>query len=367
MTKLLPITITSIILAWVSQHTTWGEPLPNGKQRRDKLFFLILTVCMILFVGLRTAYNDTSTYLLVYRETDTTTPISWVLGNNPGYLVIIRLCKSLGFSEQTYLLLYAVFTVSVYLWFVRKYSTDLCFTVFLLFTTGCYLFTLAAVKQCVAIAFGLLAIDRYLKNHRIRAIVYLLIALLFHPYIFMFFIIPFLNYQPWNRKTRFLLIGFILAGLALQPLLGTVVDITSIMGETFDTKDFSGEGVNPFRLAVSAVPIVLSYLSRKVIWEENNKLQNLFLNLSMLNAAIMFVGLFGTANYFARLANYFLIFQTLSLPWLLHHFEVRSRRLLLILAITGYLGYFVFENFIHRRFDSVYYSIPLIQYIKSLL
>ena len=367
MTKLLPITVTSIILAWISQHTTWGEPLPNGKQRKEMLFFLILVIYMVLFVGLRTAYNDTSTYLLVYQKTEITTPISWVLGNNPGYLIIIRLCKTIGLSDQTYLLLYAAFTVTIYLWFVRKYSTDLCFSVFLLLTTGCYIFTLAAVKQCAAIAFALLAVDRYLKNHKIRAVVYLLIGLLFHPYVLMFLIAPFLNFRPWSRKTWLLLIGFILAGFALRPLLGTVVDITTIMGETFDTKDFSGEGVNPFRLAVSAVPIVLSYISRKVIWEEDNKLQNFFLNLSMLNAAIMFVGLFGTANYFARLANYFLVFQTISLPWLFHHFEIRSRRFLLFLAIAGYLGYFVFENLIHRRFDSGYYSVSLIQYIESLL
>ena len=55
----------------------------------------------------------------------------------------------------------------------------------------------------------------------------------------------------------------------------------------------------------------------------------------------MFIALFGTANYFARLANYFLIFQTLALPWMLSYFDYKSKKTLRyeksfdVLPLTG--------------------------------
>ena len=129
---------------------------------------------------------------------------------------------------------------------------------------------------------------------------------------------------------------------------------------------FTGEGVNPFRVAVVSVPILIALMTRKQIKQENNRVQNLMVNLAMLNAEIMFVGLFGTANYFARLANYFLTFQVLAMPWLLSHFELRSRRLMTWCAIGGYAAYFVFSNAILDNFDYHYASISIWQYLASL-
>ena len=367
MSKLLPITIISIVLAWISQHATMGKRLPDGRQKKDVILFIILTVCMVFFVGLRTKYNDTNAYLIAFYNTDTSDSIHWIIGRNPGYQIVKKTCVELGFSAQSYLLLYAIFTISVYLWYVRKYSTNFGFSVFLLFMSGTYLFALAAMKQCAAIAFGLLAIDRYLRKRYLLAVVFILLGALFHPYVLMFLAVPFLNFRPWCYKTWFLIGGFIIIGFVLQPLIGTVVDITTLMGETFDSKDFLGEGVNPFRLAVSSVPFIISFLTRKIIQQEDNRVQNFFLNLSMLNTAIMFVGLFGTANYFARLANYFSIFSTISLPWLLKQFELQTKRLLTALTFFGYISYFLFENLFYRQFDKSYSAISVIKYLKSII
>ena len=87
-------------------------------------------------------------------------------------------------------------------------------------------------------------------------------------------------------------------------------------------------------------------------------------NLTMLNGAIMFVGLFGTANYFARLANYFLIFQSLSLPWMLKKIGGRDGRILKILMVAGYLVYFCYENAINRPFDQDFARLSLSEYFN---
>ena len=369
MSKLLPITITSIILAWLSQHVTVRRRRLDGTWPKDRLFFTILVICMILFAGLRTSYNDTSPSIISYNSIVSLNirHIDWRLGSNPGYTVTRRVMKHIGFSAQTYILLFSAFTVGIFLWFVRKYSTNFVFSVFLLFSTGCYVFTFAAIKQCVAIAFSLLAVDRYLCKRYIRYVLYLLLGMLFHPYALMFFLLPLLCFRPWGKSTWLLLAGFIAAGFALQPLLGPVIDVTTMLGEEFDANTFMGEGVNPFRLAVAAVPVALSFLTRRVIWEEDNRQQNLFLNLTMLNAAILFVGLFGTANYFGRLASYFLVFQSISLPWLISHFETKSRHLVSCLALLCFSIYFVYAYAISISFDYAYESTTLLQYLRSIL
>lgn len=93
----------------------------------------------------------------------------------------------------------------------------------------------------------------------------------------------------------------------------------------------------------------------------------LIFNLSMLNAEIMFVALFGTANYFARLANYFLIFQTLTLPWLLRFFRPSARRMLTVCIVVCYVLYFYYQSAIVLPFDFLFDRVDLIDYIKTLL
>ena len=144
------------------------------------------------------------------------------------------------------------------------------------------------------------------------------------------------------------------------------MDVTDLLGEHFDAESFTGEGVNPFRVAVVSVPILISFLTQTEIARKKDRAQNLMVNLAMLNAEIMFVGLFGTANYFARLAYYFLPFQALAMPWLLSHFETRNRRFITFGAIGGYSAYYVFSNAILDNFDYHYASVTLWSYLKSL-
>ena len=87
-------------------------------------------------------------------------------------------------------------------------------------------------------------------------------------------------------------------------------------------------------------------------------------NLTMLNGAIMFVGLFGTANYFARLANYFLIFQSLSLPSMLKKIGGRDRRMLTILMLLGFAAYFYYANVINQPFDQDFARLSAAEYMK---
>lgn len=373
MLELLPVTIFSFIMAGFSHAKSKYDKKLQQYQQKENIFYFIMAVVMILFVGLRTRYNDTPAYIRGYEALSGNFPnlseIDWSLGSNPGFILFNSILKYLGFSSQSFLMIYAIITLGIYLWFIKKYTSNIWLSVFLTFTTGVYVFTFAAMKQCVAVAFCLLATDRYLEKKYFNFFVWIIIASLFHPYALMYLVVPFMTYKPWSRMTYLSLIFFGLLGVTLQSLLGNIIDITTLMGESYDVNAFSGEGVNPFRLAVCSVPLILSFLIKKDIQKQNtSKAENLILNLTIINAEIMFVGLFGTANYFARLANYFLIFQTLSIPWLLKNINGNSKKTLTFFAIICYLIYFYYQyTLANGSFDDAYSCITIFEYLKSLI
>ena len=261
----------------------------------------------------------------------------------------------------------ALFTVLTYLWFLRKYTTDIWLSVFYFITMGVYTFTMAAIKQTMAVAFLVIATDRAIEKKWLKYAFWMIIAELFHPYAFIYLAVPLLSFRPWSQNTSVLLAGTLVVSLFLSRFMGAIDDVTTVLGYDYDADAFSGAGVNIFRVIVVWVPLVLSYICRRQLHYSQNRVQNMIINLSMMNSVIMFIGLFGTANYFARLANYFLIFQCLALPMILQQFTASSERQLRILSEIGFFAYFYYaEAIANGRFDVNYRFISVADYFGQL-
>ena len=87
----------------------------------------------------------------------------------------------------------------------------------------------------------------------------------------------------------------------------------------------------------------------------------------MINGAIMFVGLFGKAIYFSRLASYFTIAQCVALPAILSKLPSEYRRLFTYLMIIGYIGFFLYANVMTYSFSTDFSRITFFDYISQLL
>lgn len=371
MTELLSIVLIAMCFAILAETKSVKNPFDDGYRRKDAFFCVCMALAMALFVGLRTRYNDTTTYRHSYEllnvKSNLFNGMTWSLSSSIGFELTQRVIKYLGGSVQTFLMIFAFFDVGVNIWFVRKYTDSLWISFFLYIVTGCFTFNLAAIMQCTAMSLVLIAIDRLIEGKKLRFVLYVVLAMLFHTYAFMFLLAPLLFFTPWKKKTYVMLVGFMLIGLLLPKLLGIVVSLTSAMGESYSLDSFTGAGVNIMRFFVVCVPVALSFFVRDQIEREGTRTDMLLLNLSTLNAEIMFVALFGTANYFARLANYFLIFQTISLPWLFRFFRPSTRKLLTAAMVVCFVLYFYYQNGIVLPFDGLYDSMSLIDYVKSLI
>lgn len=341
----------------------------GSTHRYDKAFTLVLVLLLGIFCGLRTFYNDTVTYVQIYAQAPTLKDFAKAntstYAQGIGFAYLNSLMKTLGFSTQDYLMFYSLVTAFCYVRFVRKNTDNFPLAVFLMFATGFYTFAFAAIKQCMATAVCLVGLEFLLQKKRGLYIIFVVIASLFHPYALVYFLLLFMDFRPLTWKT-YLYIGiFTAAGLGLNSMIGTIVDVTSMMGANYDMTSFVGEGVNAFRVLVCCVPLVLAFSCGRSMFAHSTTTDNILFNMAMLNALIMFVGLFGTANYFARLANYFLPAQVVVLPWMLRKIGGRDRQILTAMCVVGYTGYFVYGNLIQSVFDDCFDKITLWQYISS--
>ena len=343
--------------------------LGSSNNCRDKLFTLLLVLYLGIFCGLRIRYNDTTTYIHIFEQTP---PLNELLSQKTisfaqgiGFSFLNSVMKSLEFSSQDFLMFYAIVTVFCYVRFVRNHTTNFPFAVFLMFSTGFYTFSFAAIKQCMATAICLLGLEYLFRRKTVVFTFFVGIASLFHPYALVYLLLILMDYRPLTRKTYFYITIFVIIGFSLGYFITPIVDITTMMGASYDMTSFVGEGVNTFRVLVCFVPLILSILYGRELFAQSTRTDNILFNMCMLNALIMFVGLFGTANYFARLANYFLPAQVVVLPWMLKRIGGRDGRILTLLCLIGFVGYFMYGNMVQHVFDDKFAQMTLWDYITS--
>lgn len=369
MSEYLFLIAVVLLLAFLTERGYVGDWNSRGTRAARSIFIFVIFMAISFFIGLREFYNDTSTYRGHYEALQSF-PGFWdhfdaTLGENPGFQLVNGVLKTLNVSSQGFILIYALFTCGLYLIFIRRYSDHFLLSMFLLFTTGMYMFSAAAMKQTAAIAICLLAIPSALKKRWIPFLLLIGLAATFHPYALMYLAVPLLTFRPWSKWTYVLLILFVAAGFALDSILGTIVDIASMLGEEYSEEIFQDSGVNVFRVLVCSVPTFLTFVYRRELFRDSKPSENLMVNLCMINGAIMFVGLFGTANYFGRLANYFTIAQVVALPWILGKLSPHDRRVLTALMVICYTGYSLYGNLVNESFDSQFSRMTLKEYFTN--
>ena len=185
----------------------------------------------------------------------------------------------------------------------------------------------------------------------------------FHTYCFIYFIIPLMVSQPWHQRTYAIIAATLIVAILFTGFIRLVIGITSATGEQYTVDSFTSEGVNVIRVLVSFVTPLLSYLVRDDLKKSDDKVMNVAINLCIVHACIMFLGLFGTANYFARLANYFLVFQCIALPYLVDRFFSNEQSGFLsvkTIMVTGYTGYFIYgTGMVNGGFDALFSGITI--------
>ena len=347
-----------------AQGNTW-TPDERGRYAKLEVWSVALILVVVFVCGLRITYNDTGNYIGGFLASPTLgeifgTPMTW--GDCPGFLYLQAAVRSVTDNPHLFIMLCAAINVAPVLIFLKKYSNNFFFAMFLYVAAGQFLFSLAALKQAIAIAIAIWAIPLYLKKKYLAALVVLMLAALFHPYVLLYLALPLLTSKPWGVNTLF--IAMVIGGVAIffQPSMQVVLGFAETLGDDFSDQSFAGTGVNVFRVLVYAMTPILSLIFLDRVRHDENKYQHTYINVAILCAGIMFLALFGTANLIGRVALYLSFSLSLSLPYIISRLEKKSAMALSGVAIILYFAYYLYAN---RNIE--YAQITLREFIESIL
>lgn len=362
MTKLLVVFAAALVLAYISEqntratiaagyrYTVWGD-----------WAYILLVVVLTLFAGLRTSYNDTWNYMNAFRSApDLVTFLrssdAWNPFKNPLFYFFQSALKTVTSNAQWLVFISSAITQICLLRFFKRYSDHFVFSIFIYFTLDTFVFTLAALKQVAAMAVVTLSFP-YLENRKwVQYYLIIVSAMLIHTYAIAFAVLPFFRARPWSAFTFLFIAAMSVLMLNFEEAITAFMEQANDLGKTIaDYEVFDDNTINIFRLAVYAVPPVVSLVFQKWIFRESFRMDNILIHMSIISLAFMMMGTQSGANMFARMATYFELGTICILPRMLEKtFDRRSYRLVSKLAVICFFGFFLYANAVAGSFDQEY-------------
>jgi hypothetical protein len=361
-------------LAYISEQNTKAT-IAAGRSYsvwHDWAYLLLVTI-LVLFSGLRTSYNDTHNYISIFNNLSGVASFLSDAENlhplgNPLFYFCANLLKHMVDHAQVLIFTTSLFAQICFVRFIKRYSSNFVFSIFLYFTLGTFALSMAAMKQIVAMAVLTLAIPYLEKKKWVQYFLLVFVAMLLHTYAMAFAILPLFTGRPWKRFTYVFMITVVIMLMNFQGVVTTFLEQADEAGKTIaDYEVFDNVSVNIFRLAVYAVPPLISLIFQKWIFHDSSNMDHVLVHMSIISLACMIMGTESGANMFGRMGNYFELGTICSLPWMLEKtFDKRSHHLISTVAVIAFLGYFSYANMIATDFGQAYQSVNLFEFIASL-
>ena len=306
-----------LLFAYVVQNRTRFYPsarLGIKDDMQSYVVYLGIIIAFILFAGLRTTYNDTGTYIqgFEFMNVDDIS-LSTLFESYGGFDLYQKIIKRyISDNPQVFIFVSAVVTNMLYFTFYIRHTDRFC-EMLLMYTINMYMFSMAGLKQAIAIAISLYAIENYLRQNYVKAIVLLLLAMSFHPYIICLLCIPFLKNKVWDIRTIFVITVCVIAFMNLDIVFG----LLNAIGKDYSEETFDDYTINPIRVLIEAVPVILSFIYRKQINESANRMCILGVNMMIISFVFIAMGLFMNPIYFGRMSIYFTALSAVVIPEML--------------------------------------------------
>ena len=371
-----------VFLIYLSQTYYPVETQLDGRQtgkrhfmlRRADVFMIVTILWLASFSFLRTSYNDTYNYIYAFQNSESISEglqsgifTDWT--GNPLSELYESVMRSITTNYHVYFLIPAFLSSFAVIKLLKKYSVSPAFSLLIFFSIGTYIMYVAALKQCIAMFFLLMALPYAIDKKYVKFYLLVLIAVLFHTHAFMFALVPLLVEKPWGKITWVLLGAALFAMATYDSTLGRFMEYAQSIGAMVaEIEVFDSHQINILRVMVYWIPALFALIFRQRLFNDSTREENLFVNMSLISAFILMIGLVQGANLFARMAAYFEIATAVALPWMIKKlFTKQSAQMVTVIATVLYFGYFLYEFGISKHFDTEYSAITLWQFFRELI
>ena len=267
-----------------------------------------------------------------------------------GFYFVSAVIKCIvGNHVNIYFIVLAAIQAGVLIYVYRKYSSRYLVSFFLFIASTDYISWLFnGIRQFLAVTITFIGIKFILDKKYAKAIILILIASLMHQSALL--VIPFIfiaQGKAWNKKTLLFMVAVIVivAGIGqFTNVLDSMLAETQYKNVVSDWQSWNDNGTNALRVLVYAVPSVLYLIGLRFIRNEDDKVINLCTNMSIVSVGFYIVSMFTSGIFIGRLPIYFSLYSYILLPWEIDHmFTKRSARLIYVVMVVGYLGFYLYS------------------------
>ena len=337
------------------------------------LFNILLMLPLIGLLGLRTAYNDTGTYIAGFQNAETLTTFfsnaeNYDLLNNPLFNLYTSAVRTATDNYHIYFMLAAIFVVVLMVTFFCRISEcdTYTLTIYTYLTLGTYFFALAAMKQTIAMAILCHSVLALRDRKHLHFLVLVLLAGLFHTYAWFFLVLLLLTGKPWKLQTFTVVAVTVFIMLTFNDSISALLEYAGEAGKgASEEAVFSGEGMNLFRVAVYSIVPVVSLVFRRILEPQMERKHYIMLHMSIVSFMFMLLASINGANMFGRMARYFEVGTIYMFPWMLRHLFNQRSQIMVVVAYVGAFGLFAAYQYI--GFDTSYHSITFFEFLRSLI
>lgn len=342
--------LATIICFWneSSARITW-----NGTRYQRKAYWsqaIIFFAVVIFFCGLRSGIADTGTYIQMFKGYPSS--ISGMnlksVNKDKGFFVISVLFKQFISNDfHGWLFLITLISGVALMIGLMRYSEYFGLSCYLLIASTMFTYFVNGMRQFIVVTIFFCATYMILEGKWTQYVILILLLSTIHGSALILLLVYFLrNVKPWGAKMRTVIFFSLIAGVCfdkLFPLFGNILAETQYKGYV-DYISSQGKGSSIIRMVIAMIPCVIAYMARYAIEDENNKLINFSINMSVINFCLYIIATFSSGMVVGRLTTYFDIYNLILLPWLMHHaFTERSRKMVILLCMAFYLVFFYFQ------------------------
>lgn len=342
-----------------------GEPL-NEPLKKDRGIFMIITmIVMMLLAAFRSINvgNDTDEYIRIFNEILSNPDYANITRYEVGYIFLNKFVGKFTFNPQGIIIVTAVIYYTVFIWFYVKHSKNYSLTLILFF---CLMFdsTLTMIRQELAMAFILVSFDRILDKKHIEALIWIIIASLFHSSAIIMVILLFLPYIKFDKiwVIGILLICFLLA------FTNVLYKVCQLILPAY-AHYFGGKYSESGWLAITykicynlAFFILVSLAIYKLGRDKCNLLDSRRLNCIQKNNLILWMMFIAFAiliigykiNLVDRFLYYFIGVSIVCTSNTLLKYDTRSRKIITILMVTILIAYSIIVIKIRPEWNIIY-------------
>lgn len=316
------------------------------KRELELKYARILMFLLIAIATLRasTVGTDTAGYIRDYETVRnmTYTMVFQQYINNPGYYLVSKFFSNLGISVQIWFgIIETMYMVAINK-IIKKYSGNVMLSYLMFLTLGFYTFSMAGLKQTMAMAFALLAFNYLVEKKYIVSIILFFISIFFHLTAMVMIFAVLIYLLKKNKLVLFaLLVVFIVTLLYYNAILSYVLGYMDNEHYSTYLNDTSYYSAVVLILQIFILMISVLFIKRYL---SNNKKEAIMMYGMCGLGIISQVFAFAVASAF-RLSFYFSVFGIVLLPKALRYEKDGQKRSIWIIVLYSlFIFYFLYTN-----------------------